>query len=162
VYGAVEPTAVWVPLKEMLKEENFEACTTEIFAPFQVVTTFADNERHLVIDACERMSNHLTAAVVSNDVEFQTDILANTVNGTTYAGRRARTTGAPQNHWFGPAGDTRGAGKLILIKLFLVLSGFVMHSSSSSDALLLPVFSLLNTSRHRNARGNQDGLVLPS
>ncbi|KAL7449117.1 hypothetical protein ACHAWC_003019 [Mediolabrus comicus] len=162
VYGAVEPTAVWVPLKEMLKEENFEACTSEIFAPFQVVTTFADNERHLVIDACERMSNHLTAAVVSNDVEFQTDILANTVNGTTYAGRRARTTGAPQNHWFGPAGDTRGAGKLILIKLFLVLSGFVMHSSSSSDALLLPVFSLLNTSRHRNSRGNQDGLVLPS
>lgn len=23
---------------------------------------------------------------------------------------RARTTGAPQNHWFGPAGDPRGAG----------------------------------------------------
>mmetsp|Transcript_25534 Transcript_25534/g.39255 ORF Transcript_25534/g.39255 Transcript_25534/m.39255 type:complete len:549 (+) Transcript_25534:167-1813(+) len=110
VYGAVEPTAVFVPLKEMLKDENFEVCTTEIFAPFQVVTTFADDERSLVIEACERMSNHLTAAVVSNDVEFQTAILANTVNGTTYAGRRARTTGAPQNHWFGPAGDARGAG----------------------------------------------------
>ena len=26
------------------------------------------------------------------------------------AGPRARTTGAPQNHWFGPAGDPRGAG----------------------------------------------------
>ena len=23
---------------------------------------------------------------------------------------RARTTGAPQNHWFGPCGDPRGAG----------------------------------------------------
>jgi 1-pyrroline-5-carboxylate dehydrogenase len=23
---------------------------------------------------------------------------------------RARTTGAPQNHWFGPSGDPRGAG----------------------------------------------------
>lgn len=23
---------------------------------------------------------------------------------------QARTTGAPQNHWFGPAGDPRGAG----------------------------------------------------
>jgi 1-pyrroline-5-carboxylate dehydrogenase len=56
------------------------------------------------------MSHHLTAAVVSNDVEFTTKVLANTVNGTTYAGRRARTTGAPQNHWFGPAGDPRGAG----------------------------------------------------
>ena len=56
------------------------------------------------------MSHHLTAAVVSNDVEFQSTILAHTVNGTTYAGRRARTTGAPQNHWFGPAGDARGAG----------------------------------------------------
>ena len=37
-------------------------------------------------------------------------VLANTVNGTTYAGIRARTTGAPQNHWFGPAGDPRSAG----------------------------------------------------
>jgi 1-pyrroline-5-carboxylate dehydrogenase len=23
---------------------------------------------------------------------------------------RARTTGAPQNHWFGPCGDPRAAG----------------------------------------------------
>lgn len=32
------------------------------------------------------------------------------MNGTTYAGIRARTTGAPQNYWFGPCGDPRGAG----------------------------------------------------
>lgn len=56
------------------------------------------------------MSHHLTAAVVSNDVGFVQRVLASTVNGTTYAGMRARTTGAPQNHWFGPAGDPRGAG----------------------------------------------------
>lgn len=37
-------------------------------------------------------------------------VLAHTVNGTTYAGIRGRTTGAPQNHWFGPSGDPRGAG----------------------------------------------------
>jgi hypothetical protein len=37
-------------------------------------------------------------------------VLGNSVNGTQYVGRRARTTGAPQNHWFGPAGDPRGAG----------------------------------------------------
>ena len=30
--------------------------------------------------------------------------------GVTYAGIRARTTGAPQNHWFGPSGDPRAAG----------------------------------------------------
>ncbi len=37
-------------------------------------------------------------------------VLGRTVNGTTYSGIRARTTGAPQNHWFGPSGDPRGAG----------------------------------------------------
>lgn len=56
------------------------------------------------------MDQHLTAAVVSNDIEFRNKVLAHTVNGTTYVGIRARTTGAPQNHWFGPAGDPRGAG----------------------------------------------------
>ena len=109
-YGAVEPTAVFVPLKEMLKEENYDICVTELFAPFQVVTQYADDEIDLVLEACERMSHHLTAAVASNDVSFTNKVLANTVNGTTYTGKRARTTGAPQNHWFGPAGDPRGAG----------------------------------------------------
>ena len=109
-YGAVEPTAVFVPLEEMLKEENFDDCVTELFAPFQVVTFYNDDTLDQVLEATERMSHHLTAAVVSNDPVFQAKVLANTVNGTTYAGRRARTTGAPQNHWFGPAGDPRGAG----------------------------------------------------
>ena len=53
VYGAVEPTAVFVPLNEMLKDENFGICTTEIFGPFQVVTTFNDYEMCHVIEACE-------------------------------------------------------------------------------------------------------------
>lgn len=109
-YGACEPTAVQVPLEEMMKEEHFESAVSEIFAPFQVVSFFNDDTLDLVLEALERMSHHLTAAVVSNDVAFQTKVLAHTVNGTTYAGRRARTTGAPQNHWFGPAGDPRGAG----------------------------------------------------
>mmetsp|Transcript_10928 Transcript_10928/g.16258 ORF Transcript_10928/g.16258 Transcript_10928/m.16258 type:complete len:572 (-) Transcript_10928:456-2171(-) len=110
VYGAVEPTAVFVPLDEMLKEENYDICFKELFAPFQIITKYNDANMCLVLEACERMSNHLTAAVVSNDVKFVSTILQNTVNGTTYAGKRARTTGAPQNHWFGPAGDPRGAG----------------------------------------------------
>jgi 1-pyrroline-5-carboxylate dehydrogenase len=109
-YGAVEPTAVYVPLDQLMKSEYFEDCVSEIFAPFQVVTTYSDDTLDTVLQALEGMSHHLTAAVVSNDVEFQTKVLANTVNGTTYAGLRARTTGAPQNHWFGPAGDPRGAG----------------------------------------------------
>ncbi|GBF90904.1 aldehyde dehydrogenase [Raphidocelis subcapitata] len=109
-YGAVEPTAVSVPLAALRDAAHFEAATTEVFGPFQVVVEYADNELPQVLDAMERMSNHLTAAVVSNDVPFLQNVLANTVNGTTYAGRRARTTGAPQNHWFGPAGDPRGAG----------------------------------------------------
>lgn len=109
-YGAVEPTAVYIPIEQMLKDEYYESCVTELFAPFQVVTTYKDDQLDLVLEACERMSHHLTAAVVSNDANFQTKVLANTVNGTTYAGQRARTTGAPQNHWFGPAGDPRGAG----------------------------------------------------
>lgn len=36
--------------------------------------------------------------------------MGNTVNGTTYYGLKARTTGAPQNHWFGPSGDPRAGG----------------------------------------------------
>mmetsp|Transcript_19716 Transcript_19716/g.55692 ORF Transcript_19716/g.55692 Transcript_19716/m.55692 type:complete len:568 (-) Transcript_19716:349-2052(-) len=109
-YGAIEPTAVFVPLEEMLKDENFDTCVSEFFAPFQVVTYYNDDTVDDMLSALERMSHHLTAAVVSNDPEFQTKVLAHTVNGTTYAGRRARTTGAPQNHWFGPAGDPRGCG----------------------------------------------------
>ncbi|CAN0447341.1 unnamed protein product, partial [Laminaria digitata] len=36
VYGAWEPTAVFVPLEEMIKTpENLTLCTTEIFGPFQ-------------------------------------------------------------------------------------------------------------------------------
>ncbi len=63
-----------------------------------------------VLLALEKMNNHLTAAVVSNDQHFIQHVLANSVNGTTYAGIRARTTGAPANHWFGPSNDPRGAG----------------------------------------------------
>lgn len=56
----------------------------------QIVTSYEDSELELVLEACERMTNHLTAAVVSNDVHFQTRVLGNTVNGTTYCGIRAR------------------------------------------------------------------------
>lgn len=56
----------------------------------QVVTEYGDAELDSVLEACERMNNHLTAAVVSNDVSFQRKVLEATVNGTTYCGIRAR------------------------------------------------------------------------
>ncbi|XP_020250915.1 delta-1-pyrroline-5-carboxylate dehydrogenase 12A1, mitochondrial-like [Asparagus officinalis] len=110
IYGAMQPTAVFVPIEEILKENNFALVTKEIFGPFQIVTQYKQDQLNMVLDACERMHAHLTAAVVSNDQLFLQEVLGRSVNGTTYAGMRARTTGAPQNHWFGPAGDPRGAG----------------------------------------------------
>lgn len=36
VYGAVEPTAVFVPLQQALLPEHFGEVTKEVFGPFQV------------------------------------------------------------------------------------------------------------------------------
>ena len=109
-YGAWEPSAYMVPLKHFLNKELFPKLTQEVFGPVQVVTEYDDSEIDIVLDILERIPQHLTAAVVSNDAAFRHKVLGHTVNGTTYAGYRARTTGAPQNHWFGPAGDIRAAG----------------------------------------------------
>lgn len=108
-YGAFEATAIQVPL-EALQGAHFETVSKELFGPFQIVVTYNDRQLPEVLEALERFTHHLTAAVVSADVTFQNLVLASTVNGTTYCGIRARTTGAPQNHWFGPAGDPRAAG----------------------------------------------------
>ncbi len=37
VYGAIQPTAVFVPLEQILDERNFELVTTEVFGPVQVI-----------------------------------------------------------------------------------------------------------------------------
>lgn len=89
------------------------------------MTEYKKDQLPLVLDALERMHAHLTAAVVSNDPIFiqanlltiilyqlissslkdndvtkcVQEVIGNSVNGTTYAGLRGRTTGAPQNHW---------------------------------------------------------------
>jgi 1-pyrroline-5-carboxylate dehydrogenase len=109
VFGAYAPTAIRAPLAEVAGG-HFDLLTTELFGPFQIVVSYDDDDIDTVLGLFERMSNHLTAAVVSADVQFQNRVLRATVNGTTYCGMRARTTGAPQNHWFGPSGDPRGAG----------------------------------------------------
>ena len=108
-YGVIAPTAVQIPMSALLGE-HFKTITTELFGPFQVIVAYKDGDLPQLLQALETMSHHLTAAVVSNDPIFQQQVLAATVNGTTYCGIRARTTGAPQNHWFGPNGDPRAAG----------------------------------------------------
>lgn len=109
-YGLYEPTAIYLPIEEIAKTENWDLVTTELFGPFQIVTSYDDAQLDLVIKMIEEFENHLTAGVVSNDPEFLNKVLGSTCNGVTYCGYRARTTGAPQNHWFGPSGDPRAAG----------------------------------------------------
>lgn len=110
IYGSFQPTAIQVPL-EALKNINYlKICSKEIFGPFQIVTTYAEKEKSQILDILESFEHHLTAGIVSNDVNFINYFLKNSVNGVTYVGRKARTTGAPQNHWFGPSNDPRGSG----------------------------------------------------
>lgn len=99
-----------MPLEAFKNPDYFKTITTELFGPFYIVTTYGDKDVDFILDSIDRMENHLTAGVVTQDPVFLNKILANTTNGVTYAGVRARTTGAPQNHWFGPGGDPRAAG----------------------------------------------------
>ena len=60
--------------------------TRELFGAFlQVVTTFKEGELPLVLEVLNKMQNHLTAGVVSNDNHFLHEVLGNTINGTIYA-----------------------------------------------------------------------------
>lgn len=109
-YGSFKPTAIYVPLKAFANKKYFDIITTEIFGPLQIVTEYNDKELDNVLEIMDNLDQQLTAAVVSKDISFLNKVLSNTTNGVTYAGIRARTTGAPQNHWFGPCGDPRAGG----------------------------------------------------
>ena len=106
VYGAYAPTAIFIPFTELMG--NVELCTVEVFGPLQIVTEWSDLPA--VVRLINSIGRYLTAGIVSNDPVFLQEILGSSVNGTTYVGVRARTSGAPQNHWFGAAGDPRGSG----------------------------------------------------
>lgn len=107
-YGAYEPTAIYVPLREIM--DNFSVVTTEVFGPLQVITTWESREElDLIIKIFNRMKNHLTAGIVDNDPDFINYVAARTKNGTTYAGIRAVTTGAPEWLHFGPTGHPASA-----------------------------------------------------
>jgi 1-pyrroline-5-carboxylate dehydrogenase len=69
-YGAYQPTAVQVPVSA-LEGEHFKLVTTELFGPFQVVVVYGDDDLPVVLKSLEKMSHHLTAAVVSADIGFQ-------------------------------------------------------------------------------------------
>ena len=68
-------------------------CFDAVSSDLQVLTEYDDNQVDTVLQVTEKMHAHLTAAIVSNDALFVQKMLANTVNGTTYAGIRARCTG---------------------------------------------------------------------
>jgi 1-pyrroline-5-carboxylate dehydrogenase len=109
-YGSYKPTAVYVPLKEFNNTDNFKTITKEVFGPVQIVTEYNDKSLDNIIEYVNSLNAYLTAGVVSNCPRFLNKVLGKSVNGVTYAGIRARTTGAPQNHWFGPCGDPRAGG----------------------------------------------------
>lgn len=108
-YGAFQPTAVLAPIEAMQDDDVFRVVTKELFAPAQVVLEYSDDQMGLMLELLERMPHRLTFGVASNDQTFQRQVLGRTNVGTTYVGMRARTTGAPQNHSFGPCGDPRSA-----------------------------------------------------
>lgn len=109
-YGAFEPTAVRIPIESLADPEVFKLATTELFGPFQVIVDWKEGQVDEVLRILNSMENHLTAGIVSNNMQFLNKMLSNTISGTTYAGIRARTTAAPQQHWFGPSGDPRAGG----------------------------------------------------
>ena len=47
-YGAIEPTAVFVPLNALLSKQHFHLVTTEVFGPVQVTL----HQLHSLISAC--------------------------------------------------------------------------------------------------------------
>ncbi|OWK26932.1 MAG: hypothetical protein US76_02385 [Parcubacteria group bacterium GW2011_GWA2_38_13b] len=106
-YGSFESTAVFVPLEQIMP--NFQTVTKELFGPFQIVTSYNDQSLDLTLAIVNRLKNHLTAGIVSNDPDFYNHVLGRTTNGVTYVGMRARTTGAPEWHHFGPTGANAAA-----------------------------------------------------
>ena len=67
IYGAWEPTAIFVPLKHFKSAKKRKLLTTELFGPFQVVTEYSSAQLDTVLDIMESIPDNLTAAIVSND-----------------------------------------------------------------------------------------------
>ena len=75
VYGAIEPTAVFVPLKEILKDDDtFETVTTEVFGPLQVCPK-ADNV-HVQLQCTCRTQSTIVTDCSTNLAESSTNVAA--------------------------------------------------------------------------------------
>jgi 1-pyrroline-5-carboxylate dehydrogenase len=109
LYGSFKPTMIFLPLSTILSEEYSKIALQEVFAPFLIYTEYDDSDYDRIINLLEKIDLHLAAGVVSQDIDFINNILRQTVNGITYVAK-GRTTGAPQNHFFGPGNDPRSSG----------------------------------------------------
>jgi len=110
IYGSFQPTAIFLPLSTINNPLHYDLVFTEVFAPFQIITQYNDSELNTVLQTFDKIHLHLAAGVVSNDLNFIQHVVKNSVNGVTYVGTKGRTTGAPQNHFFGPGNDPRASG----------------------------------------------------
>ena len=52
------------------------------FSVFQIIVDYKHDELDLVLKALNTMPNHLTAGVVSNDIQFNNKVLGETITGT--------------------------------------------------------------------------------
>lgn len=95
IYGAYEPTAIKVPLKHFRGKKKRDLLTRELFGPFQIVVEYGTKDVDFILEVLEELPHHLTAGLVTNDPVFSNMMMGKTVNGTTYTGLKARTTGAP-------------------------------------------------------------------
>ncbi|KAL0862876.1 hypothetical protein Bca101_041994 [Brassica carinata] len=136
IYGALEPTAVYVPIEEILKDsKTYELVTKEIFGPFQIVTEYKKDQLPLVLDALERMHAHLTAAVVSNDPIF---IQANPFPSSSSINQSISSSlkdNDVTNAWYYPAGKSRHSA---VITVFAKKWLYSVFRSVISNYSLLP------------------------
>ena len=73
-----------MPIKHFRSNRKRKLLTTELFGPFQIVTEYNNAQLETVLEICESVPHHLTAAIVSNDPIFTDKVIGETVNGTTY------------------------------------------------------------------------------
>lgn len=103
-YGLFEPTLIQLPIEALKESKMHELIFEELFGPILITFSYKKSDLETVLDSFDKMRYHLTAGIASSDPAFTAYVLGSTVNGLTIVGK-ARTTGAPANHAFGPSND---------------------------------------------------------
>ena len=75
VSSSKKPTRRLWTLSPRTRVRQEPSATTELFGPFQVLVKWSDGQLPMVLEALNRMQNHLTAGIVSNDVQFLNEVL---------------------------------------------------------------------------------------